>query len=96
MKSKESNLEINYPEMCGNSEAPIQAENTSLTFQPYRVTCKEPINMSRGISYNGIVSEIGANNCKNKRAGWHKYYMTKKAFEKFCETHKVTLNCLLD
>lgn len=91
-----SNVTINYPEMWGNSDSEIQAEHTGIGSKPYRVTSKKEILVSRGIEFNGIVSLIGANQTPNKRAGWFKYYMTPKAFERFSKSNHITLNCLLD
>jgi len=87
---------LHYPEMQGNSIADIQAENTCIGSRPYRVTSRNPLHISRGIDFNGLVGEIGANNTPNKRVGWHKYYMTKSAFRNLTKTHEVVLNCLLD
>lgn len=91
-----SNITINYPEMWGNSEAEIQAENTFIGKKSYRVVSKKPIEIKRGIEAAGKVDEIGANNIPNKRAGWYKYYMTQSAFEKLASNNSITLNCLLD
>ena len=97
MNTQTSNLEINYPEMWGNSESEIQAEFTGIGKKPYRVTSRDILIISLiGVEYNGQVKEFGANNVPNKRKGWHKYYMTKKAFQNLTKSHKVVLNCLLD
>ena len=84
---------INYPEMWGYTEAPIQAE---FCMSKYTVTSKTEIPVTRGIVFNSIVDKIGANNCPNKRAGWFKYYMTENAFERFCKSNNVQVNCYLD
>lgn len=91
-----ANITINYPEMWGNSEAEMQAENTCIGNRPYRVTSKQPIVISRGIEAAGQVGEFGANMTPNKRVGWFKYYMTKSAFDKLTKNNAVVLNCLLD
>jgi len=82
------NLEINYPEMWGDSPAEIQAE---YVLGKYRITSKKPIAIKRGIEYTGTV-----NNELSKRFGWHKYYLTELAFDKLCEVQPIVLNCLLD
>lgn len=89
-----NDLTINYPEMWGNTNDAIQAEYTILG--KYRVTSPKEIKPARGVESCGVVSEYGANNTKNKRAGFFKYYMTEKAFNKFSKANKVTLNQLLD
>lgn len=93
---KNENITINYPEMWGDSVAEIQAENTCIGSRPYRVTSKQPLTVSRGVEPCGQVGEFGENMTKNKRVGWFKYYMTRKAFENFTKTNAVELNCLLD
>ena len=50
----------------------------------------------RGVTYNGLVSDIGANGCKNERAGWHSYYLTQSAFNKLKKSNDVVLNVFLD
>lgn len=89
------NLTINYPEMWGNTNDAIQAEYRVL-LNKYRVTTPKEIKLLRGIEAKGIVEEFGANNVKNKRAGYFVYYMTINAFEKFVKTNKVTQNIDLD
>jgi adenylosuccinate synthase len=91
-----SNLDINYQEMWGEQECDIQAEHTGIGSKPYRITSKFPLPASQGVESAGQVGEYGANMTKNKRVGWYKYYMTRKAFEKLHKTNKVVLNCLLD
>lgn len=88
-------IATHYPEMQGETTAHIQARFTGLTSKPYTVVSKKPIPASRGIVYDGPVCPIGANNCPNRLAGWHKYHMTTKAFEAFEKANFVTLICLL-
>ncbi len=87
------NVELHYPEMWGETDSEITAE---FCLGKYRVTSKKEIPVSRGIEFCGLVGLIGSNSVPNKRAGWHKYYMTPNAFEKFSSTNKVVLNALLD
>lgn len=82
--------------MQGTSNADIQAELVFFLKKPYRVVSKNEIKLSRGIEFNSIVGEFGANNIPNKRKGFYKYYMTKLAFDKFKEENDVVINCLLD
>ena len=89
------NLSLNYPEMHGYMEGDIQA-----TFSPimgkYRVTSKYELKTSKGVNFDGIVDEFGANNQPNKNKGFFKYYMTKKAFDMFVKNNKTVLNIYLD
>ena len=89
------NTTINYPEMWSESKSELQAEYSSV-LKKYRVTSLNKIEEKRGIEYIGIVSDFGANDTPNKRKGWYKYYMTKRAFDLFTETSDVEINCLLD
>jgi hypothetical protein len=84
---------INYPEMWGASTANIQAE---YSIGKYKVTSRTEIALSRGISFDGTVDEIGANGYKNARAGYFRYYMTEAAFRAFCKRNSVEINVLLD
>ena len=93
MNQPQTQITVNYPEQWGETEAPIQAE---FVLGKYRVTSKTEIAVTRGITFNGIVDKIGANNYPNKRAGWFKYYLTVNAFERFCKSNNVQINCLLD
>lgn len=86
---------VNYPEMYGASKATIQAELSSATGR-YIVRSEKPLTVSRGITFDGIISETGANNRPNRLAGWHRYYFTKAAFDKFEKANSLTLNILLD
>ena len=88
-------VNINYPEMHGNTNDAIQAEYSSI-LNKYRVTSPVELTISRGIEFDSIIGEFGANMVKNKRAGFFKYYMTKKAFDKFSKENSLTLNILLD
>lgn len=89
------NLILNYPEMNGEIDCDIQAEYSAIV-NKYRVVSKNKLTIKMGIKFDSVVSERGANDCVNKRAGWFKYYMTKKAFDKFIESNKVIQNILLD
>lgn len=89
------NLTLNYPEMHGEIECDVQAEYSAILTK-YRVVSKNIIHIKKGIKFDSVVDKIGANNRPNKRAGWFKYYMTKKAFDKFLEENKVVQNILLD
>ena len=86
---------VNYPEMWGQTTDEIQAQYSEIV-DKFRVTSKNEIKVTRGIKYRGKVPEIGANNTPNKRAGWHTYYMTESAFNKFQQNNDVILNSLLD
>lgn len=85
----------NYPEMNGNTNDEIQA-TFSYVVNKYRVTMPKQIKTGRGIEFDSVVAEFGANNCKNKNAGYFKYYMTKAAFAKFEANNDLTINILLD
>ena len=89
------NLKLNHPEMHGEIECDIQAEY-SVIMGKYRVVSKTQLAITKGVKFDSVVEERGANNCVNKRAGWFKYYLTKKAFEKLIETNEVVQNILLD
>lgn len=91
-----NNLTTHYPEMWGTSTGEIQAENTCIGSKPYRVKSKAPLEISRGVEYTGLVGEFGSGMVRNKDVGWHKYYMTEKAFDKLVKENGVVLNCLLD
>jgi len=86
---------INYPEMWGTTSDNIQAEYSGITDR-YIIRSLNEITIKRGIKYNGVISKTGANNMPNKLAGWHKYYMTPKAFSIFEKQNQVILNLLLD
>jgi hypothetical protein len=85
----------NYPEMYGSTNDEIQA-TFSYVVNKYRVTSKNEIKVSRGIEFDSVVAEIGANSTPNKNKGWFKYYMTKTAFAKFEAANNLTINILLD
>lgn len=93
--------QTNYPEMNNNLDIKpedihtIQAEYRSI-INKYKVKTKEPIEVKRGITADGVVGPIGANGVPNKHAGWNVYYMTPKAFDIFRVKNTVLLNILLD
>lgn len=91
-----SKLTLNYPEMCGDSGANIQAEFTGIGSKPYRVTSITQLPIKRGVEDIGIVDKYGSSMMPNKRAGWFKYYMTARAFYALKNQYDVTLNALLD
>ena len=91
----DANLTLNYPEMHGEIECDVQAEYSAIV-NKYRVVSKSIIPQTMGIKFDSVVDRLGANNQPNKRVGWFKYYMTKKAFDKFLKTNKVVQNILLD
>lgn len=55
----------------------------------YRVTSKTEIKTNRSVTFKKLVDEFGANNVKNKRAGWFVYEMTAKALDLFVKTCEV-------
>lgn len=85
----------NYTEMHGELANDIQAEYISFLGK-YRVKSKNELGKGRGITADGQVGAIGANSVPNKNAGWFRYYMTPKAWEKLIATNDVVLNLLLD
>lgn len=84
---------INYPEMHGSTNDTIQAE---FVLGKYRVKSVKELPITKGVRYDGVVSEFGSSMIPNKNAGHHKYYMTPAAFDKFSKANALTLNILLD
>lgn len=90
------NYTLHNVDMQSECKSEIQAHLCYYPKESYRVTMPNQIKISRGIKYDGIIDNIGANGIKNKRAGFHKYYMTPNAFELFCRNNNVTLITYLD
>jgi len=87
---------LHNTDMQGECHDEIQARLCYWPKGHLMITTKNPIKITRGIKSDGLVSEIGANNVPNKRAGYHKYYMTRLAFDNFCKSNKVTIITFLD
>ena len=87
------NVTLNYPEMDGDTEDLIQVQTSIIG--GFIVKSKEPIQIKRGITFDGIIEQLGSSLIPNKRAGWYRYHMTNNAYNTFVKTNKVTLNCLL-
>jgi len=87
---------INYKELNDGQE-PESVIYAEYLHNCIKVVSKIALNLGkRGITDNGLVSDIGANGCKNKRAGWYSYYLTPAAFDKFKKTNSIVLNLYLD
>ena len=87
---------INYKELNDGQE-PESNIYAEYLHNCIKVVSKTELSLGkRGVTENGLVSEIGANGCKNKRAGWFSYYLTAAAFDKFQKTNNIDLNLYLD
>lgn len=94
--NKEQKYTIHNVDMQGECRDEIQARLCYWPKNHFMITTKNPIKITRGIKSDGVVGEIGANGIPNKRAGYHKYYMTRLAFDNFCKSNKVTFITFLD
>jgi len=87
---------LHNTDMQGECHDDIQARLCYWPKDHFMITSKKPVKISRGIKSDGVVGEIGANNVPNKRAGYHKYIMTRLAFDNFCKSNKVTFSTYFD
>ena len=86
----------NYPELEGrNLDINCVAEYSAIV-NKYRVVSKTKLKETKGLKFDSIVPERGANDTPNARAGWFKYYATPKAFDKLGSSQQVVLNIYLD
>jgi hypothetical protein len=93
---KQQKYTVHNVDMQGECLADIKARYCYWPKNHYHVTSKNPIKITRGIKADGTVNEIGANGVKNKHFGYHRYYMTRLAFDNFCKTNEVTVLTFLD